>query len=171
MQVVTLFVLCIADVALHSNHLAQAPSIFVDCRGFKDPAHVEHLRDHIGTHPTNMHQLVFGSHNQFDGWLTDLNDRFRALKPRPEEHVIAFFCKKGRHRSVACAAIFYECIRRCSHVMLVGPPEHLSSSYWYMLCDNCPTCRDPAPQKTEAIAYATNLWKMRTDTTSSCAGG
>jgi hypothetical protein len=55
--------------------------------------------------------------------------------------IIVFYCKSGRHRSVACAEAFSRVLNKVAWVQQENV-EHLSSMSWgFGTCGGCPQCR------------------------------
>ncbi len=132
----------------------QAPAVIVvDCRCFDDPDGPRGLRNHVGTHPTIMQRLQ--RHANFGEWIARVRrDLAVALGGHGREGIeMVFFCRKGRHRSVACAKLMQHCLGRLTHV--APPIEHLSRGFWHRgTCDECRTCCKPCAARDEVYAAA-----------------
>ena len=73
--------------------------------------------------------------------------------------VVAFFCKRGHHRSVAGATIFAHVIQATSDSWY-PMTTHLCEMLWDHCCGpDCPFCYGPSDVRDEALAAARDAWR------------
>ena len=108
----------------------------------------DETRDHIGTHPVILEQIV--KHKDFDDYMRQTARAIRSAlavacpstgETCPEV-VVACFCRAGEKRSVGLATLLRHCMRHCVRGALVKEPEHLSEWYWWRTCKGmCARCQ------------------------------
>ena len=73
--------------------------------------------------------------------------------------VVAFFCKRGHHRSVAGAAIFAHVIQATSDSWY-PMTTHLCEQLWDVSCGtDCPACYGRSDVRGAALAAARDDWR------------
>ncbi|MCP4243295.1 MAG: hypothetical protein GY772_22285 [bacterium] len=139
----------------------------IDCRPLHDPEGTRRRRgdvNHIGTDEHNLSRIVESP--KFPRLWTDfvtgvthaiqqvhgVGGSAPSAAPDPPTLVVAFFCRKGRHRSVACAwlaeQLFIE--RRC-----VVEVWHAMRDFWQLgTCNECRACAAGGPAKQAAFERA-----------------
>ena len=135
------------------------PVIAVDSRSFRDPAHGVSCR-HVGLHGAVMMGLVESRKQDFRDLFAQQvwGPLLEAVAAAPVNelamvHVLSF-CKSGRHRSVAVAALLYDAICQVAEWNMLL--NRLSgNSWWQATCNNCIDCQDKNdPRKQQALAAA-----------------
>ena len=137
--------------------------VFLDCRDMANPDKNAATRDHIGTFPRNLYEMI--QHEQkkhkWEAFAKEVIPAVHKLIQDQDSSVIFCFCKSGRHRSVANAKVFQEIIKD----MYAVETEiiHLSDGpNWKHLCGICDLCSwkddDAQKQAEEAIDAATEKW-------------
>jgi len=136
------------------RHVKGDVHVFKDTRSFFDPSNVQH----IGVHPTILSGMV--ANRGFRRWLASLRDEVKQAASQTNHIRVAFYCKSGRHRSVAGARLFKHCAEAegwgCEQV------EHLSRKHWKHICQGtCAECREDAEssERTEALRKALAWWR------------
>lgn len=148
-------------------------AFIVDVRSFPDP---ERVYGHIGLHPGIVSGIV--RHPVFFSTLCMVKDSLRALETvdqrsaalrllpepqrrRPEVGItrVAFFCRSGRHRSVAWVAIMEAILR--GHCERVTTQHHsYYSGAWRHLCPrDCELCWQPNASREQALLLARAMWE------------
>ena len=121
---------------------AEAKFLEFDCRQFSDPDEVRGGLRHLGFNARVMYKLAH--HAEFKYFLDDVLDQVADLlkaEPVGAPVHIMFFCKKGRHRSVAVALLVGQALLMFGQAV---SSEHLSSHTWpFDTCNNCNECRYP----------------------------
>ena len=87
----------------HTDISADQEFVFVNCMPYENTHHEEHLRDHLGTHPAILKEVVDGLapewvrpfHEHVARWMTD------GSKERPSDMCVVFVSKRETYRSVA----------------------------------------------------------------------
>merc|ERR1712194_233125 len=133
---------------------------------FRDPA-AGPLKDHDGRNPEIMIRLVH--HEGFADWLRDARQEFEhkreqlASEPwrRSKGISIGFFCKAGRHRSVAGALLFQHIAQQEGYkTTLRHLTLHLRQCSAGLLRQCCPDCTSTgSPKATAAYDEALRLWQ------------
>ncbi len=100
--------------------------ITIDCRGFYDPQ-VSDRRKHIGTFPDTVREFV--AHESFPRWLTKAQEAILSVRARASTINVITYCKKGRHRSVAGAAILQHCLQETGYDVV--RMSHLHCRFWH----------------------------------------
>lgn len=137
--------------------------IVVDCRDFYDAQNSAHLHGHIGLHPAVLRSVV--DHPAFPRWFSSLH---RNLMSRVEQRhsptfgiSIIFFCRSGKHRSVACRRIVEHIMHNDSRFHLTR--VHDCTDWGKYACGACGECRaDPAGVRLHALERASALWQRYT---------
>ena len=138
-------------------------SLIHDTRRFRDPAGVgslsRSLRNHVGIHPENLRGMV--QHRAFSGWIRHLRDDVMEAFRDAAELSLAFYCKSGRHRSVAAARFMQHFAEFEGWSVQV---EHLSRFGWGRTCSGlCAECRDTGAGggdvRRDALAHALSIWR------------
>ena len=131
--------------------------IIMDTRKFYDP-HNKKGGACSGHHPEIMAGVCH--HHCFRGWLQAMKEKIRLWQPTTygEPLIIAVYCKRGRHRSVA-AALLLQSILVSAEFYAVSA-EHASMHYWSrsMCKGTCPSCSS-IEQKTEVLENARRMWQ------------
>jgi len=138
--------------------------MIVDARNFPDHEALQ-LSRHTGNHPRIISRICKNKH--FVEWLREVKHRFQRAYDRKaatdadcREHlfVLATYCRMGKHRSVATAAIL-------SHIFQFNgwqcETEHLSYSRWGKNCckGKCSECTNTAdPELLDALDAALVIW-------------
>ena len=130
----------ISEPEYTDKDFVNARILLCDSRGFK--SYERQSRYHIGTHLKNVEYLV--RHSEFPGkWsacIRSLQDAMTEVGDGPI--VLCFYCKSGKHRSVALAALMYHLARK-------SPPKfekvrlwHAMRGYWEApgCCNECADC-------------------------------
>ena len=112
---------------------------------------------HVGWHPEIIDRITW--HPQFCQWLRRQHRLVaRALSGDVVVPVFALWCNKGRHRSVAGAAILrYVLETQGVEVMTC----HLAKDMWHRgACGGvgCPECTTDHQQRDRAFQYAATIW-------------
>jgi len=127
--------------------------VFSDVRLFCDPS----SRGHIGVHPEILKTMASNRH--FPGWLGDLRKEvFRAFQKSWEIHV-AFYCRSGKHRSVAGARFLEHCAKTEGWMCC---QNHLCRDRWRHTCRGlCAECNEQFPNRArdEALQRAWGFWQ------------
>ena len=135
----------------------------VDTRVFTDPGRGANRR-HCGTHDDILNGFVY--HRKFNRFLHVLASihTYIATRYNPNsEYVLAFYCKSGRHRSVAASTIAAH-LSECTPD-LPSPTNtfHACARYWYMLCggsQQCARCHEQNHARNAALARARQAWSQ-----------
>ena len=137
--------------------------VFLDCRDMHDPDKDKSTRDHLGTHPKNLHDMILNprKNHKWMAFAEEVIPAVHKLIQDQDSSVIFAFCKSGRHRSVANAKLFQGIIKDLYNVE--AGIIHLSDGpNWRHLCGICDLCnwRDPEAQRVanEVIDKATQKW-------------
>lgn len=144
-----------------------ARAIVVDARSFPDPEAM-YLRGHTGHHHAIISRIC--DHKNFRRWLAGVKRKFLdAVCAEPQasglsttSHALpltmAFYCRVGKHRSVACSQILEHILRAEGWDCPV--PRHLSSPRWGKKCchGQCHECREPPDHLQTALNTALYLW-------------
>ena len=112
----------------------------------------------MGMHPRVMSQVA--GHFRFTRVLRKVRaDLHYMLQERPAVPIIiAPFCKKGRHRSVAFALLLEACLYGSS-TLQVEAVLHSERATWFMgTCDECRECRAFSEHREEAKRFARQMW-------------
>ena len=146
--------------------------VVVDCRLPHDPHTDLHARDHSGTLPQTIQGFV---HNvAFKSWLKEtlrkVESGIEAVVVPPggdgvppggdfSRLVVAFFCKRGHHRSVAGATIFAHVLQATSDSWY-PMTTHLCEQLWDVSCGtDCPACYNRSDVRDAALAAARDEWR------------
>ena len=137
--------------------------VAVDCRLPHDPQNDRYARNHTGTLPETIAGFV--DNGRFKTWLQETLMKVESgievvVAPRggdgvpPGRLVVAFFCKRGHHRSVAGATTFAHVLQATSdswHPMTT----HLCEQLWDVSCGtDCPKCNGRSGVRGAALAAA-----------------
>ena len=135
---------------------AGVPEVHVlsDVRPFTDPGRGCRL-GHIGVHPESM--VAMRKHHFFEPWLWRLRQETdQALTGDPPEVIIVFYCRKGKHRSVAAAFYVSHILSQGGHTVKV---KHLGS--WGGTCrgksENCANLENG--ERISALDTALRIWR------------
>ena len=127
--------------------------VFKDVRVFTDRS----SRDHTGVHPEILRTMA--RDRNFPRWLETLRSDVLAAFQASNEVRVAFYCRKGKHRSVAGARFLEHCARAegwaCS-------TTHLCSKHWKGTCrGQCAECSEKADSsvREEALLAAWRWWQ------------
>ena len=116
-----------------------------DSRCFTDP-HRPRGVNHVGTDLAVLQGVV--RHPRFSAWwrakathvANALFTHLAATEPTGAGPTFAFFCRKGRHRSVAMATLLTELLLARGWVVEVC---HFHQDFWeFGTCNQCAACRD-----------------------------
>ena len=117
------------------------------------------LRNHIGENEEVIHNIV--ANPQFKKVLREVKQHWRSGVV-DNMFKLVIWCKSGRHRSVALAAITKYILTRegCE----VATNTHLNQKDWYKtwkLCKgiDCPPCTNLTDRKLQAFKVAYDMWK------------
>ena len=132
-----------------------------DCRPFSDPAAGRSTRGHIGSSLGILRSVR--AHGAFPGWWQEACRRVAAaLGPGPGPGLtVVFFCRKGRHRSVAAAFLlshlFYEG-RAATGTRYAVDVFHAMRDFWMLgTCDERRACREYTAEKAAEVQQARSL--------------
>lgn len=127
-----------------------------DTRIFSDPG-TSNLKGHIGQHPEILYRI--SSMGSFPGWVEGIKDVVMKTLKSCGEVAVAFYCKSGRHRSVACAWFLEQF---CKHEGWKCQVAHLCQSSWKTTCrGECEDCRENSEkidQREMAKNHAIGWW-------------
>ncbi len=130
----------------------------VDTRCLHDP---EGLSEHLGVHPENIRQVVSNPALKSEVFRQVLVFLRRLQRREEDEVFVAFYCKSGRHRSVACSCIFERIFADMSWSVL--ETQHLSSWCWeWVKCQRrgvCRACFSPSALREKVLGEALLLWR------------
>ena len=127
-----------------------------DCRRFYDPYGETR---HVGWHPKVMEQL--SDHRKFKPFLKDVRGRVAETRRDHDATtapVLAFWCNKGRHRSVASGSLVRECLVRAGYQVW---SLHLTKDTWHRgTCggDGCPECSGGSALRERLVEEAWGCW-------------
>lgn len=138
----------------------------IDTRPFHDPDRAWSDINHLGLSGPVL--LGVASDRRFGAWFFDqmqrLLDEARALPDGGCLHVVSF-CRAGRHRSVAVAALIEGLVLR--HTAWCVQVDHLASHDWeFRTCNLCGECRRPTAQnlldanRARALADVAFCWAL-----------
>ena len=125
--------------------------VVLDARMFSDPdgrrggARQDHW--HVGLHADKVRDVVRSE--VFPGWVADARQKlecgWRTLQPGGRLGVVVY-CRKGAHRSVACATILHHCLQQRFPGAHVFPMHHFSKAHLWRrdYCGECQACVDSA---------------------------
>merc|ERR1712060_399376 len=120
--------------------------IFNDVRGFGDPQSGS-LRGHIGVHPDILQRFL--ASGMFSEWVYDLKWKVTEAFKSADDIGVAFYCKAGKHRSVAGARFLEHFVKRMGYDCKV---EHLCKNTWKSTCKgNCEECSEQSPNEKRHI--------------------
>ena len=72
---------------------------------------------------------------------------------------IVFYCKSGRHRSVAAALVAAHLFEATVGLPMPRSTLHLCAYWWSQLCGpNCPQCTQQTRLRDEALHRAREMW-------------
>jgi len=153
---------CILKSVLQ-RHGAGNVDLIVDCRVFKEPGRRE-LRSHIGQHPEILSGIFAGWN--FHGWLKVFGYSLRKTLEGSDEVSVAFYCKSGKHRSVAASFFCKHIVESegwtCAHL------QHLSSANGWSNCckGTCDECKAGAEaviqvRREEVLTQLQRLWQSQ----------
>ena len=119
---------------------------------------------HTGLHADFIWEMCEGPafEVQFARLLTGLKRElydFERLNDTDEPHVIAFYCKKGKHRSVAVAYIMWFILTRLNYP--VAEPIYYSRDLYVdrrMCHGQCDACDHVAEGKIASLEVALQKW-------------
>lgn len=145
------------------------PLCVVDCRALHEPTQAA-ARLHLGTHPTNFVKIA--THAQLGAVLRGpslvMGDMIREVQQAgPGQHrdlAIAFMCKSGRHRSIACARIGAEVAGTCLRSRMCGVTDATPCSRSDAQCVDCEQCQffsRAYPLREEALRAACRVWQAQ----------
>lgn len=133
-------------------------TVCFDCRGFNDPGrnHPTGANNHLGSHVRNLDDIV--GHADFDAlWkkiMQSLAEKLKAPAGRGT-HVVVFYCRKGRHRSVSMAWLTCLALR---HLGFDVTMSHFMRDFWFgETCDECDECRRQTDRKKQMAVDALHL--------------
>ena len=116
-----------------------------------DPQHDPNLRGHIGTHPETLRGVVQSKHSM--EVLSNVLKEAITLKTMGEKVAVLAYCKRNRHRSVACGWLIASALQELLDEHF-GRAElrHLNSSTsWRVMNGMCRgTCATPDAQQQAA---------------------
>ena len=122
----------------------------VDCRGFQDPE--KGSRWHLGMNAQNLYAIAH--HKDFRRFIQVVKQRVNQWwnSDATSNLVIACYCRKGAHRSVAMAVLLHHLLKMGDPNYFLFPVRHLSSEagVWATdYCGECHHCRRFSFQRTE----------------------
>uniref|UniRef100_A0A7S4SS05 RapZ C-terminal domain-containing protein n=1 Tax=Alexandrium monilatum TaxID=311494 RepID=A0A7S4SS05_9DINO len=128
-----------------------------DARVFSDPGS-SNLSGHIGQHPDILSRI--SAMAAFPRWVEDVKAHVAHRLGGSAEASVAFYCKSGKHRSVACAWFLQHF---CKHEGWDCEVRHLCQSSWHRTCRGmCEECREPSTrsdQRELALDRALQWWQ------------
>jgi hypothetical protein len=129
------------------------PSVDVlcDCRIFPDSGR-ERLYGHPGSHPVTVAQVA--RHENFQPLLRSIQEQWGA--PSTQPRVMAFFCKSGKHRSVAVATVLKWIFEEEGLEVCI---DHLCYRKWHLRHRRCAACCAPSADRDNAFAWAQYYWR------------
>jgi len=145
------------------------PLCVVDCRPLFEPTAAA-ARLHLGIHPANFAKIA--THAQLGAVLRGpslvLGDMLREVQhAAPGDHrelAIAFMCKSGRHRSIACARIGAEiagtCLRSRMCVLTNATPVSRTDAHCTD-CDQCEFFSRANPFREDVLKAACRVWQAQ----------
>ena len=120
-------------------------ALFSDARNFPDPDCHKYGFYHYGKNPHIICRIC--KNRKFPQWIRGLKWHVYAATNNLQQPLvtIALYCKKGKHRSVACAYIVQRIFREMG--WSCPEPKHLSRQNWKSSCgeDACTTCHPATP--------------------------
>ena len=137
-------------------------AMFVDVRNFPDPeAGSKGLTRHNGNHPNIINGIV--RHPRFSATLALVKEWWVRTMAKPDGNsdvALAFYCKSGRHRSVAWACILHHIL---NSGLIAGSVDVIHQSFrdghWRYLCSTeCPHCFQQSDMRDEAFDLAMSTW-------------
>ena len=129
-----------------------------DLRSFHDPHSSKKLRRHVGFHPEIIKGLVHSDSPDFLQWLMRVRDELlNALLNDKHPPVFVFYCKSGRHRSVAASEIVKYCLEQDNRMRI--HVWHFAQQFWHRsTCEGrCKVCRNNIV--TPALRLSANFWR------------
>ena len=128
-----------------------------DCRNFRDPER-RRGRNHIGMNGFVL--LKIAQHPQFEEFFSDVVRRIvvrgTGSGARHRKLHVVFFCKKGRHRSVAMAHLAAVALSELSNWS--ADTVHLADHAWpFETCNHCVECAHPRGDARKAKQEATRI--------------
>merc|ERR1719433_1608705 len=92
-------------------------------------------------------------------WQLAVAEREREQPLGPLDIVVAFFCRMGRHRSVAVAELFSHIGKEVENLH-VREVKHLSKPHWSknMCKGGCEECRSDSQDRKDALKKAESIW-------------
>jgi len=131
----------------------------VDCRQFTD-AQRKHGHNDRQNHIGYSGQVMAGvkRSGDFRHFWARLAQQIEGK--RSERVALAFYCNRGRHRSVACSLMMDEIAQRQPGFVWFGG-LHASASGWaHGTCNLCQQCREDATgERKAALAAAWDAWR------------
>jgi hypothetical protein len=135
--------------------------VAIDCRMLRDPAKGS-LVQHIGTHGEIMKRFV--AHPGFPAWLDEVFLKYEQMVLSAKyamRHgaarvrcVVSFYCKSGKHRSVAGSMIWYHILQSTPHLLQAQTIRHHCEHRWQGCGRGCPACyADDDPTRTVTVVY------------------
>ncbi len=127
-------------------------TVFFDCRIFHDP-NGGALRGHVGVHPDIASGLLQA--HLFRPFWGDVKRTLQpALRAGPHDVAIGFYCRSGKHRSVALAHLAHGVLSRTHRA---SPPDGLQQeNAWRRTCRGCCSeCAGPQRETRWAAVLAT----------------
>jgi hypothetical protein len=147
-----------AFVSAGLAHAVEHRFLEFDCRQFRDPER-RHGRNHIGLNGFVL--LKIARNSLFEGFFGDAMRRIvvrgtgSGATKRSQLHVV-FYCKKGRHRSVAMAYLAAVALSVLSNWS--ASTVHLADHAWpFETCNNCEECARPRGEAQKAKQEATRI--------------
>ena len=127
--------------------------VVVDMLAFSDPI-AGPLKAHIGEHPEILWRML--QHPHFPTWLRNVVYEVRQLLHSRGHARVAFFCRAGRHRSIAGAWFLHHVSETMGWQCMVS---HLSKQDWKGTCpEQCSACRPgPSDLRDQALRRALSI--------------
>jgi len=128
------------------RHRIYNVNIFSDVRDFGDPQSGS-LRGHIGVHPEILQRFL--ASGVWSKWIYELKARVNEELKGADDIGVAFYCKAGKHRSVAGARFLEHFVKRMGCDCVV---EHLCKKDWKSTCKgNCEECKEDSQSEKRLI--------------------
>ena len=119
----------------------------LDCRVLDDSGRDKSLAKHCGRHDSTM--LSRSRHEEFPGLMHRVAKRVQGT---PKKLLWSFFCRQGRHRSVATAMLVSKALASLGTRVRVEYIEHRNGG-WAWLCFDSPSCDYGTPEKEQLVAF------------------
>ncbi|CAE7250330.1 rpfC [Symbiodinium pilosum] len=139
-----------------NKHHMQEQAIVFDVRDFHDPGAGE-LKFHDGRHDEIISRIL--RHSAFPELMVSMRRRIvEQLSQRQASIKIVFYCKSGRHRSVACGTLLHYIL--FSENFRKTKLEH-EGNYDGFMCCHCGRCEGKTAKRMHVCEDALRAWKKR----------